>query len=137
MNDDDEWMEVVNIDKLTDFTRRVIFHNFNTDNNHLSDDDFFDKVKNMPSLEDSKEMDQLLPFEEVRLILQGFVKKRKNRKTHVVKMFMKEKDYDKILEEFNQRMISNIVQGMVSKGILDMAFDNEKNDFVFWIKKED
>ena len=136
MENNNEWMEVFNIDKLTDFTRRVIYHNFNTENEHLDDDSFFEKVKNLPSDSDEKEMDEILPFEEVRLILQGFVKKRKNRKTHRTKLFIKETDYDKVLLAFNERMVSNIVHKLVSRGVLDTAFDNERNDFIFWVKKD-
>jgi hypothetical protein len=31
-------------------------------------------------------------------------------------------------------MVSNIVRGLVKKGVLDSAFDNDKNDFIFWVK---
>jgi hypothetical protein len=34
-------------------------------------------------------------------------------------------------------MISNIIQGLVKKGVLHTAFDNEKNDFIFWVKTEE
>lgn len=129
----DEWMEIVNVDKLTDFTRKVIFHNFDNQNNRLTDQEFLEKVKRIKS-EDSEEMERLLPFNEVRTILKSFLKKRKNKKTQEIKLFMKESDYDQILLEFNQRMISNIVQGLVKKGVLETAFDDEKNDFVFWVK---
>lgn len=129
----DEWMEIVNVDKLTDFTRKVIFHNFDNQNNRLTDQEFLEKVKRIKS-EDSEEMERLLPFNEVRTILKSFLKKRKNKKTQETKLFMKESDYDQILLEFNQRMISNIVQGLVKKGVLETAFDDEKNDFVFWVK---
>lgn len=136
MNDEDEWMEVVNIDKLTDFTRKVIYYNFDNENNSLTDDEFLEKVKKMPAKSDSvEELNRVLPFDEVKLILQGFIKKRKNKKTHKVRYFMKEKDYDEVLVQFNQRMISNIVSSLVNRGILESAFDEEKNDFVFWLKK--
>lgn len=129
----DEWMEIVNVDKLTDFTRKVIFHNFDNQNNSLTDTEFFEKVKRIKT-EDSEEMERLLPFNEVKTILTGFIKKRKNKKTQEIKLFMRETDYDQILLEFNQRMVSNIVQSLVKKGVLETAFDNEKNDFIFWVK---
>ena len=34
---DEGWMEIVNIDKLVDFSRRVIFYNFDEDNDDLDD----------------------------------------------------------------------------------------------------
>ena len=33
-------------------------------------------------------------------------------------------------------MVSNIVHGLVKRGVLHTAFDDEKNDFIFWVKKE-
>jgi hypothetical protein len=32
-------------------------------------------------------------------------------------------------------MISNILSKLVSEGLLDSAFDTEKNDFIFWVKE--
>jgi hypothetical protein len=31
-------------------------------------------------------------------------------------------------------MISNILNSLVNKGMIETAFDNKSNDFVFWIK---
>ena len=33
-------------------------------------------------------------------------------------------------------MTSNILNGLVNKGIVETAYDDETNDFVFWIKNE-
>ena len=37
----------------------------------------------------------------------------------------------------NHRMISNMLQGLVSKGVLESGFDSESNDFIFWIPNDD
>jgi hypothetical protein len=34
-------------------------------------------------------------------------------------------------------MISNILNSLVNKGILDSAYDSDQNDFIFWVKEED
>jgi hypothetical protein len=31
-------------------------------------------------------------------------------------------------------MISNMLNNLVNKGVLDSGFDDESNDFIFWIK---
>ena len=31
-------------------------------------------------------------------------------------------------------MVSNMISNLVKKGLLESAFDEEKNDFVFWKK---
>ena len=42
----------------------------------------------------------------------------------------------KMIEHVNQRMVSNIIAKLVNGGLLESAFDDEKNEFIFW-KKED
>jgi hypothetical protein len=34
-------------------------------------------------------------------------------------------------------MVSNILTKLVSDGIIESAFDTEKNDFIFWVKEQD
>jgi hypothetical protein len=34
-------------------------------------------------------------------------------------------------------MVSNIISGLVQKGLVETAFDEEANDFVFWVKKNE
>jgi len=31
-------------------------------------------------------------------------------------------------------MVSNIINSLVKKGLIETAFDSEKNDFIFWVK---
>ena len=33
-------------------------------------------------------------------------------------------------------MTANILNNLVSKGYVDTAFDEEENDFVFWVKED-
>jgi hypothetical protein len=62
---DEGWMEIVNIDKLVDFSRRVIFYNFDEDNDDLDDEDFMKKIEKIES-KDSAEMNKVLPRDEVK-----------------------------------------------------------------------
>lgn len=133
---EDGWMEVVNLEKLVNFSRKVIFYNFDEENAELKDSDFLDKIEKIENTPNA-EMDKVLPYPECKLMLQSMTIKKKNKKTQETKYFLKEGDYDVFLSQLNQRMISNIVQGLVKKGILESAFDSEKNDFVFWIKHDE
>lgn len=141
MNYEDEeereggWMEIVNLDKLVDFSRKVIFYNFDEENNDLSDKDFLKKIEKIED-QDSKEMDRLLPHDEVKNILSSLTFKKRNKNTKQVALFIKETDYDEALAQINQRMVSNIVKGLVAKGLVESAYDSEKNDFVFWVKTD-
>ena len=132
---DEGWMEIVNIDKLVDFSRRVIFYNFDEANDDLDDEDFMKKIEKIES-KDSTEMDKVLPRDEVKAIFSDLVFKKRNKNTKKVALFIKEEDYEEVLAQLNQRMVSNIVKGLVSRGLVESAFDSEKNDFVFWVRTD-
>jgi len=132
---DEGWMEIVNIDKLVDFSRRVIFYNFDEDNDDLDDEDFMKKIEKIES-KDSAEMNKVLPRDEVKAIFLDLIVKKRNKNTKQVAMFIKEEDYEEVLAQLNQRMVSNIVKGLVSRGLVESAFDSEKNDFVFWVRTD-
>ena len=134
--DNDGWMEIINLNKLADFSRRIIYHNFDESNDKYSDKEFLEIVTQMKlSAENYEELEQLLPITETTNILKSLciLKNRKKRTVYLIK----EDDYDEFLVQLGQRMISNIILGLVKKGLVESAFDDEKNDFVFWVKKQD
>jgi hypothetical protein len=132
MESEDEWMEVINLQKLVNFSRKVIYYNFDDENKNLSDKSFLEKIEKISTEESIKEMEDVLPFKEVETIFGNYLYRRKDKSTNKKGWFMKEKDYNTILEELAERMVSNIVRNLVKKGLVEMAFDEEKNEFVFW-----
>jgi uncharacterized Zn finger protein len=131
---EDGWLEVVNVDKLIKFSRKIIYHNFDEDNDDLTDTEFLQKVDASTDQEDEKEIESLLPFGECRAIFKPFLVRVLSKDDLYYKI--KEDDYDEILIQMNRRMVSNIVKGLVAKGLVESAFDNDKNDFVFWVKDQ-
>tara|TARA_B100001778_G_C18206477_1_gene458060 strand:+ start:144 stop:575 length:432 start_codon:yes stop_codon:yes gene_type:complete len=136
MDAENGWLEIVNVDKLVNFSRRLIYHNFGDSSKDMDDEEFLAAVKKLPK-DEIEEMDQVLPFQECKIIAKEYIKKRRHKKTKEISYFIREDDYNNVLIEYNRRMVSNIVASLVSRGALDMAFDDEKNDFIFWVKKED
>lgn len=136
MDKDSEWMEVVNLPKLIEFSRKVIYSNFDRTNDSLTDEDFLTKVENINLTKDeTEELNQILPFKECEIIFYDFIYIENNQGKR--EMFMEEGSFDMVLLQLNSRMISNIVQNLVKQGHLETAFDNEKNDFVFWVNRND
>lgn len=136
MDKDSEWMEIVNLPKLIEFSRKLIYSNFDGTNDSLTDQDFLTKVEKLHLSEDeNKELEQLLPLKECEIIFYDFIRIENNQGKR--EMFMEEGSFDIILVQLNSRMISNIVQNLVKQGHLETAFDNEKNDFVFWVSRDD
>ena len=109
-SENDGYLEISNIDKLVNFSRRLIYYNFDDESEELSDEDFFDKEQKIKH-KDATELDKLLPFEEAKSIMQTLIVKKRHKKTKILKMFMRESDYDSVLIQLN-----------------------EKNDFIFWVK---
>ena len=126
----DDWLEVSNSQKLIDFSRKLVYYNFDETTEGMDDAAFLEKIDNIQNDYDP-EMDVLLPFDECEIIFSSFT--FLNDKL----LYITDDDYDTFLMQMNRRMISNIVQGLVKKGVLHTAFDNEKNDFIFWVKTEE
>lgn len=131
-------MEVINLKKLIDFSRRVVYYNFDDENNHLSDVDFMEKLELLEySEEENEEMEDVLPYNESEAIFAEYLTRRTSPGANKEAWFIKDKDFNTILEALSSRMVSNIVRNLVNRGLVDAAFDSEKNDFVFWVKGSD
>lgn len=134
--EEDGWMEVISLDKLANFSRKVIYYNFDEQNNSLGDREFLEKIDKIEHT-NNKELDKVLPMDETKAILSDLTFKKRNKKDKKVYTFIKESDYEEALLQMNERMVSNIVKNLVSRGLVESAFDSEKNDFVFWVKKDE
>lgn len=133
----DNWLEIVNMERLVNFSRRLVFYNFDDKHADLDDDDFMDKISKIDTNTDDVEMDKLLPFDECETIFRPMLIIKIHKKTKKKSIFIEQEKYEDFLEQLNQRMVSNIVKGLVMKGVVESAFDNEKNDFVFWVKHKE
>lgn len=134
-NEDDQRLNIVNLDKLINFSRKVVYANLGEEYTDVSDVGFLELVENMPE-EQLEEMNSILSLSEARAIFKPFVRQQRHKKTLNIKISILESDYDTILRQLSERMISNIVRNLVNRGLVESAFDEEKNDFVFWVKKD-
>ena len=82
---------------------------------------------------DLKEINQILPLEDCLLITKQHAKTKKNKKTKKVEYYLNNKILFEIIKSFNTRMVSNILNKLSNDGAIESAFDEEKNDFIFWI----
>ena len=112
----------------------MVFETFG-DSNDRANDDFTELMSNQ-KLKDKKEMERLLPAKETIQIITAGIKKRLS-KDGEIEFTVTNKAFKKILEELNARMVSNILAKLSSEGLIETAFDSEKNDFVFWVKEKE
>lgn len=128
-----EWYVVPNIEEFTNKTRAIVYNNFGNwkSEQEVSNEDLTVAQK------DIEDLDKILSYQESLVIITGWLKKQKNKKTKRIRYVLDDSIFVNIIKDLNDRLISNIVNSLVQKGIVESAFDSETNDFVFWIKDND
>jgi Mg/Co/Ni transporter MgtE len=135
MKDNEQWFFINDFDEFVDHARSLVFKFFGAVNEEASDS----LTASLASLsqEEISEMDETLTHEESAIIIKNHAKKQVNRKTKEERYCLTDKLLQSIIEDLNSRMVSNILNSLVNKGVLDSAYDNDQNDFIFWVKDED
>jgi glucan phosphorylase len=131
----DQWFFISNFDEFVDHSRSLVFKFFG-EANEIADDAMTASLYKMTNKE-MEEMDQTLTHDEAATIIKNYAKQQVNRKTKKIRYCLTDKILQIIIEDLNSRMVSNILTKLVADGVLDSAFDTEKNDFIFWVKEED
>jgi Mg/Co/Ni transporter MgtE len=125
------------IDNLEEFTRsarKLVFNGF--DKSIGDDPDEFTKLITEISQEDLEEMDQILTQKESLVIVKSLAKEQKHKITNQVRYLINEEIFSQIIDEMNGRLVSNMLSSLASKGMIESAYDEKINDFVFWLKDE-
>lgn len=130
----DDWFVIKDVESFVQHTRAFVFNSYGKKQDETKDTDQ-DKLMNLSPM-DEKELEEVLSYDESLTIVKSFVKKEKNKKTKEIRFIINDDLYLEIMESLGDRMTSNILQGLVKKGLIETGFDNESNDFVFWIKNE-
>lgn len=133
---DTDWYVINSLPKFVDTVRAFVFNSFGKQPKDQGQD-VLDEVYADIKPEEQEEFDNVLSHEESMLIVQNLVRKQVNRKTNKERYAMNDAIFLAIIESLNGRMISNMLNNLVNKGLLETAFDSESNDFVFWIKKDE
>lgn len=130
----DKWYLIKNYDGFINHARSLVFKYFGEYNQDLENSD--DLAEILLSFTDSEklEMDKLISLEECEIISRQFIKKKFSKKEKKNKYYITDTRLEKMLESFNSRMVSNILNKLVNDGLLESAFDEQANDFIFWVK---
>jgi hypothetical protein len=129
----DDWFIIKDFEGLIEATRALVFNSFGSETKEKDKDDFIMSVTD----KDIQELDKVLSYDESLAIIVGFLKKEKNKKTSKIRYLVNDDSYMKIIYALNDRMTSNILNGLVNKGLVETAYDDESNDFVFWVKEDE
>lgn len=127
-----EWYVISDFDGFVNSTRSLVFNNFGSQDDFISSDL---QIKNLEQSE-QEELDTVLSFAESFVIIKGLLKKQINKKTNKSRLVVSDKIFLDIIQSLNDRLVSNLLNNLVNKGLIDTGYDEESNDFVFWIKDE-
>jgi len=123
------------IDDLEQFTksaRTLVFNGF--DKSIGDDPDEFTKLITEISQDDLKEMDEMLTQKESLLIVKSLAKEQKHKVSNKIRYLIDELIFSKIIEKLNERLVSNMLLSLVKRGMIESAYDENINDFIFWVK---
>lgn len=129
----EKWFEVKDLSEFVNSTRKMVFHFFGK----LNEGDLDSVLKEIwdMSEEELEELDSTLTYEECLIITKNLLKTetQNDKQSYYVSdsMFMT------IVEEINSRLVSNILNRLAAKGLIETAFDDTINDFVFWVNGDE
>lgn len=129
-----EWYVIGDLSEFIEHARRLVFKFFGEVNKNS--DDHLSAIISSLSDEEEKELDKTLSFAECENIAKQFLKQKIDKKTKIISYYINDVILMEMLESFNSRMVSNILNKLVNDGLLESAFDEKHNDFVFWVKEE-
>lgn len=127
-----KWFVINDIDEFIDKARAIVYNNFGDWDSESPIDMMIDEVQES----EQSDLDTILSHQESATIIKQIAKKQKHKTTNETRYVINEKLFAQIIEDLNARMVSNILNSLVQKGLVDSAYDTESNDFIFWIKDE-
>jgi hypothetical protein len=131
---------IKDIDYFTNYSRKLVFDSYEQKSEENSDTDKTDLIDSAIddlSKKDKEELDKILSYEEALNIIKSIAKVQTHKTTKEKRYVITDDSYMKILQSLGDRMTSNILNGLVNKGIVDTAYDSDIDDFVFWVKDKD
>ena len=135
-----EWFIINDIDDLTNSVRALVFNNFGKSTETEVQDKEDDLVNNLlfeVDPKDQKELDSVLSYSESLIIVKQHIKKQIHKKTDKVRYMMNNHMFLTIIESLNDRMVSNLLNSLVNRGLVETAYDAEEDDFIFWVNDDD
>lgn len=133
-----EWYYINDFDDFVENARKLVFKFFGESSEvDQEEEQALGTSLNKMSKEELEELDVTLSHAESAVIVKQLAKKQVHKKSKEERYLINDKILNMIIEELNTRMISNILNNLVNKGVLESAYDADINDFVFWIKEDE
>jgi Mg/Co/Ni transporter MgtE len=125
--------DIYDLEMFVQKTRVLVYNSFGTSSKPIDEIDMdFENLNK----DQQKEIDNCLSEKEALNIVLEHVLQKRDRDGNIINL-LSEENFMAIINDFSLRMTSNILNTLASKGLVDSAFDEETNDFVFWAKDLD
>lgn len=124
-----QWYVINDFEEFVNASRALIFNTFGK-NLDESDQDSIHNMIDCSKLEDKEELDKSLSYDESAVIAKTVFTINED------KYLVNDDGFVRFLELLNDRLVSNILNNLANMGLVESAYDNDSNDFVFWIKDE-
>lgn len=122
--------EITDIDKFVECSRVLVFDCMGKDQTSSLNDMKYTLLE--LSEEERNELNEVLSQEEAMSICKLFLRQYDENK-----FIVSNKQYAKLIDSLNTRLVSNMLNNLVNRGLLETAFDHESNDFIFWVKENE
>lgn len=123
---------VKDVETFINSIRKTVYGGFGHEIQH--DNELTQLMKKLENnQEEMQELDRTLPLEECYMIAKEYITRQKNKNTGEVRYTITEDGFEEFIFALNDRLVSNLLNSLVQKGLLEMAFDAEENDFIFWV----
>lgn len=131
----EKMLEIENLDLLVDWSRKLVYCAFGAKEDQQDIEIAMMEAESIDENEEStEELNQVLPLNESIVLIKSYLIKKKRKSNQEIVFFISDDNYHAFLEDLNRRLVSNLIGSLVKKGVLDSAFDDERNDFIFWVK---
>ena len=134
MGDKTEWFIIEDLEKFIESTRVLVFDKFGKTNETQLDE--LTVAISQLTEQEVLEMNECLSQAESLVISKDFIKKEKNKKNKSIRLIVSNIEYFNLIEALNSRMVSNILNALVNKNLLEVEYDSKINDFIFWPKED-
>lgn len=123
---------IVDINKFIETTRVMVYNSFGQSD--LTIDKVDMDIENLEQ-EERQELDVYLGQKEAQRIIFEYIKKRKTKNGDTI-YILSEEEFLKIINDLTLRLTSNLLNNLATRGLINTAFDEETNDFIFWAKED-
>jgi hypothetical protein len=127
------WYIISDIDEFVLATRKLVFNTFGKTSDLKES---MEEALNSIKPENQEEFDSVLTQEESLVITKNIARKQTNKKNKKQRYLLTDRLMLSVIEALNDRMVSNMLNGLVNRGVIESAYDSEANDFIFWLKEE-